>query len=224
MKTIFQILILIFIFSCSTPEYKICEFETEDKELKLYNDILTELIEQRFYHGYLINISEELGSKYSPTLDYSDTVALKKNLILAQNQLFNDTAKFETICYSQELQFGPWTHYSNDTTKELILRDLIKDVSSNWKQVAGTLASVQDKYSPQDFHLCTSKIIPFRQWKDCGIGKVSFSKLVTNDTKTKGLLYFEFNCGGNCGFGEIILVEKSKGRWTIKNTNQLWIS
>jgi len=224
MRTVYYLLILILLNSCSTPEYKICEFETDDKELKLYHDILTELIEQRFYNGYLRQVSEEL-EKYPMTLEFSDTTAFKKDLILAQNRLFNDTAKFETICYNQKLSYGPWTyHLSKDTTKEIILRDFITDISPNWRAVADTIATAQDKYSSQDFDLCTSKVIPFGQRNDCGIGIVSFSKMVFNDSKTKALLYYEFDCSGNCGFGEIILVENLKGRWKVKKTNQLWIS
>ena len=99
MKTTFLIPIN-FILSCSTPEYKVCEFEMDDKELKLYHDILTELIEHRFYNRYLGNVSGELEEKYpGPTIEFADTSEFDKDLILLQNKIFRDSSQFETICY-----------------------------------------------------------------------------------------------------------------------------
>jgi hypothetical protein len=107
MRLVYYILILNAFNSCSTPEYKICEFETEDADLKLYHNILTELIEQHFYNGYLAQVSSELESKYpNPSIDFADTAEFQKDLILLQNKLFNDTAKFETICYRPALKHG----------------------------------------------------------------------------------------------------------------------
>lgn len=229
-------LITIFFISCSTPEYKVCEFKTEDKELKLYHDILTELIEQHFHNGYLRQVSGELEKKYPAILDFSDTSAFKNDLILAQNKLFNDTSKLETICYGTTLQYGPWDYFESDstdfstiaktdTTKYLKeIKAFLTSVSLSWESVADTIAKPQTKYTAENFKLCTSKVIPCGHFNESDIGIVSFSKVFLNDNKTKGLLYYEFTCGGKCGMGEIIHVELVNQRWTIKNVKQLWIS
>src|SRR5258706_10228819 len=228
MKNIPLLLIISSVISCHQPEYKVCKFESSDSQLKIYNDILNELVEKRFYNGYLGKVSSGLDKEFGDSTN-PDTAALRKEIILLQNKIFNDTSKFETICYRPTLTSGPWTHFYStnqyDAAKEWIeLRDLMSTFSVNWKAVADTLAVAQEKYSPQDFQLCTSKIIPYRERKDCGIGIVSFSKLFMNDTGTKGLLYYEFMCGGKCGMGEIILVERIADRWTVRKVNQLWIS
>ncbi|HTF16766.1 MAG TPA: hypothetical protein VK658_01770 [Chryseolinea sp.] len=115
MKTVYYISILIVLYSCSTPKYEICEVETQDKELKLYHDVLTELIENHFYNGYLNQVITK--DKYpNPTIDFADTAEFNNDLILLQNQLFNDTAKFETICYRPTLQDGPWNYFYSDST------------------------------------------------------------------------------------------------------------
>ena len=238
MRTIYYILILIVLYSCSRPEYKICEFETHDKELKLYHDVLTELIEKHFYNRYLNQvITKELKEKYpNSTIDFSDTAEFNDDLILLQNKLFNDTAKFETICYRPTLVNGPWRYFYSDTTDFFTLakadtakymRDIkafLTSFSPRWKSVADTIGQPQTRYTSENFNLCTSKVIPCGHYNEADIGVVSFSKVFLNGDKTKGLLYYEFTCGGKCGMGEIILVEFVKQRWTIKKIKQLWIS
>ena len=82
----------------------------------------------------------------------------------------------------------------------------------------------QTKYSGESFKLCTSKVISCEHFYESDIGVVSFSKSFMNDDNTRGILYYEFTCGGKCGMGEIIVVELVSNRWVIKKVNQLWIS
>ena len=237
MRTVYCILILIALCSCSTPEYKICEFETKDPELKLYHDILTELIEQHFYNGYLGEVSSELESKYpNRTIDFADTAEFKKDMILLQNKLFNNTAKFKTICYRPTLKNGPWKYFYSDTADFFTLakadtakymgdiKAFLTSFSLQWESVADTIAQPQTRYTGESFNLCTSKVIPCGHYNEADIGVVGFSKVFYNGPKNKGLLYYEFTCGGKCGMGEIILVEFVNKRWTIKQVSQLWIS
>lgn len=237
MKTFYYIFILILLNACSTPDYKICEFETKDFELKLYHDILTELIEQHFHNGYLNQVSAELANKYpNPTLDFADTAEFRKDLILLQNKLFNDTAKFETIHYCPSNMNGPWKYFysdtldfytvvKTDTTKYMReLKAFLTSFSPNLKSVADTLATPQTKYTSENFKLCTSKVASCEHYSEGDIGVISFSRVFMNSDKTKALLYYEFICGGKCGKGEIILIQYINERWTIKNVLQLWIS
>jgi len=237
MRTAYYILILILLIACSKPQYKICEFETTDIELKLYHDILTELIEQHFHNGYLRQVAIEFADKYpNPTLDFADTAEFNRDVILLQNKLFNDTSKFGTICYRPTLASGPWKYFfSNtsdfltsaraDTTKHMRnVKELLTSFSSNWESVADTLAKPQTKYTSESFKLCTSKVVSCEHYYESSLGVISFSRVYMNNNKTKGLLYYEFMCGGKCGKGEIILVQYMNERWTINNIIQLWIS
>jgi hypothetical protein len=214
-----------------------CEFETQDLELKLYHNILTELIEQHFHNGYLRQVAGELADKYpNPTLDFADTAEFCRDVILLQNKLFNDTSKFETIYYCPSLSMGPWKYIYSDTTDfyTLIkadttkymreLKTVLTSFSSNWESVADTLAKPQTKYTSESFKLCTSKVAACEHYSESNIGVISFSRVFMNSDQTKGLLYYEFMCGGKCGKGEIILVQYINERWTIKNVIQLWIS
>jgi len=59
---------------------------------------------------------------------------------------------------------------------------------------------------------------------DCYIGKIVFSRLLFNDRKTMGLLYYEFRCGGLCGYGNLLLIEREGKSWKIKDALRTWIS
>lgn len=237
MRTIYYILILMVLASCSTPDYKICEFETKDVELKLYHDILTELIEQHFYNGYLRQVAGDIENRYpNTTIGFANTSAFKKDLILLQNKLFNDTAKFETIVYRPSLAEGPWKYIYKDTTNFLIfakvdttkyireIRTFLTSFTSDWEAVADTIAKSQTKYTSENFKLCTARVIPGQHFYEGDIGVVAFSKVFMNKDKNQGLLYYEFRCHGKCGKGEIILVQYINERWSVRDIMQLWIS
>jgi hypothetical protein len=41
--------------------------------------------------------------------------------------------------------------------------------------------------------------------------------------KRRGMFYYEYVCGVKCRFGEIVMIEKTERRWTIRNSVELWI-
>jgi hypothetical protein len=147
MRTFF-LLFIVFSFSCSPPEYKICEFVTQDKELKLYHDLLTELIEQHFYNGYLrkLMITTELKEKYPdyPIIDNGDTAEFHEDRILLQNRIFNDTSKFETICYKTTIEYGPWTYFYSDKRDSFLKAEM--DTTKQWRDIKAMLNSVSQSW------------------------------------------------------------------------------
>lgn len=72
------------------------------------------------------------------------------------------------------------------------------------------------------------QLIPVEKGQDIDleIGKklITYSRIVFNDTKTKGAFYFQDRCAGLCGKGEIVFVEKINGIWTIVDEVFLWVS
>ena len=53
---------------------------------------------------------------------------------------------------------------------------------------------------------------------------VGLSAVVYNPLKTKALLFSSFYCGGNCGRGELIMLEKVSQRWVLIDTVRFWIA
>lgn len=221
MKTFLIISSFIVTFLSCKPEYKECEFSIKDEELLIYNEILNELVEHHFYSGYLGNEADTIFRKY----DYfKDTAEIKKELIKLQNKVFMDTSRFCALL----LDTGNF-HLPIDSVKtyrpEII--KIIKTISPDEVTSIYDLNSIQEQYTGKDFQLCTSRVLSYDELKKkqkCYVGKLKLSKLILNKEKTKGLLYYEFICGGKCGMGELVEFEKVNKRWRIKNTHQFWIS
>lgn len=184
----------------------------------------------RFYQGYLGDKVEGLweshGGSDMDSKSYEDYV---QATIKLHNQILKDTSQFQTICFRQDLTSSTPAIYRD----ELHVADgiwttakrWIDNSSLNWNSVLDSLSTGQTKYHAEDFKLCTAKVVPHtKQLDGCGIGYVCFSRIVMNADQTKALLYFEFMCGGNCGFGDILMLEKEGVHWTIRNTLDLWIS
>jgi hypothetical protein len=163
--------------------------------------------------------------------DDPDTAKIRREITRLQNNLFNDTARFCDIYLDTVYRpyFYPWTYYQSDTgISARQTKELFSSFSDNGQDVVDSLNSMQDRLAPGDFHLCTSNVLTIRDIKNrkgkCAIGIVSFSKVFLTKTKTKGLLYFNFYCGGLCGFGHLLLIEKVNNKWRIIQTRATWIS
>jgi len=57
-----------------------------------------------------------------------------------------------------------------------------------------------------------------------GIGVLSFSKIYFSHEADKAILFYEFVCGPKCGVGEVVLLEKVKGKWRIVTYKRIWDS
>lgn len=55
-------------------------------------------------------------------------------------------------------------------------------------------------------------------------GIVFFSRVGFNDRYDQAFVYVGRSCGGLCGAGEYVLLNKVNGRWVVKNEQELWIS
>lgn len=55
-------------------------------------------------------------------------------------------------------------------------------------------------------------------------GILFFSKAGFNSKMTQAFIYAGRQCGGLCGLGKYILLEKKGSAWAIKNEMQLWVS
>lgn len=63
MKRLQTLLMFLVIVSCN-PDKKVGEFTSEKEELMIYNNILTDLVENRMHGRYLGGKEEEIHEKY----------------------------------------------------------------------------------------------------------------------------------------------------------------
>lgn len=237
------LLLCLMLASCSkeTPNYKVCEYQTADPLLQVYNDLLVELVEKHFYNLYLGEDQEALMQDWCKIEDPDSTnlVVFEKRLIELQNKLFGDSARVKTIYLANQVSFA--------SRFDELLPDKLSDLPVDSNGVSGFLrkydadlksavqhwSKTMEKYDANDFQACTFKADTLggaASWlelstvkKQQAIGQVAFSDIHWAD-KDKGLLYYEFHCGTKCGKGELLSFEKVNGRWRILEKYQLWIS
>ncbi len=221
-KTLYVLFLFIILNSCSN-NYKVCECNSENEQANIYSSILNELVEHHFYNRYLGDDQKQIFMLEASNI--KDSAKVKRETIKLQNSIFQDTSKFCNIYLDTVYNpyFKPWTYYQNDTNRfAREIKDLITNFSNDGQSVIDSLNSMQTNLSPNEFQLCTSKILSVKELNNldgnCAIGIVSFSKIFLDNAKTKGLIYYNFNCGVLCGKGELLMIEKINNRWTITET------
>jgi hypothetical protein len=214
---------IILITSCQ-PKYKRCNCRSKNEELKAYSEILNEIVEHRSYNFYLGEDEARIFNEYvkHPT----DTIRIHNKVIHLQNEIFNDTSRFCTIYLDTvaNRRFNLWSWFlENDTSSFAIrLKSVIHEISNNTQTVLDSVRSIQTKFNPKDFTLCTSNMKFKSDFNtsahQCSIGVLRLSKISFNAEKNKGLLYYEFADR----YGDLLLIEKMNSRWDIKNAIRIW--
>jgi hypothetical protein len=216
-------------FLCCKTQYKKCIFHSNDESLQAYNDVLNWIIVEGSYNYYLGSDEETIFKRYSEHPE--DSLQIRKDVIKLHNNLFGNNQKFCTVyldtTVSEALHISP-NKLRNDTTNfGLEVKALLQEFS-NYDTVLPSLNSVQQSYKAEQFTACVANIKPIASSKTdkakCFIGTVGFSKISFTPTKDKAVLYYELRCGGLCGYGNIILIEKTNNLWTVKKEIMTWIS
>src|SRR5688572_21799666 len=96
MKRFQTLLIFSIIVSCA-PDKKVCDFTSDNEELVIYNNILTELVENRMHGRYLGGKEEEIREKYYYDKEDVDTAQIDIEFIKAHNEIFKNPSKFCTL-------------------------------------------------------------------------------------------------------------------------------
>lgn len=54
--------------------------------------------------------------------------------------------------------------------------------------------------------------------------EISFSRIILNNEKTRGMLTCEYDCGLQCGTGYQVYIVKENGKWKIDHIKKTWIA
>lgn len=223
----YALIAILLLTACSSNYYE-CPCNTADSRLKAYHDIITELVEQRFYNYYLGEDEERLFQLVCK--DYEDTTVIQRETIRLQNKLFKDTARFATL-YIDSLRrpyFDSLSYYLKDTMAfSHTLIKLFGTYADDKQQVIDSLNYSRMPYKSGDFSFCTFRVksIADTAYKPVAIiGKLSLSGIVFNKTGDKGLIYYEFHCGWLCGKGGLLKIKKDHDKWKIEQDITTWVS
>lgn len=55
-------------------------------------------------------------------------------------------------------------------------------------------------------------------------GYAGFSRVGFNGKKDNAIVYFEYSCGGLCGSGYYLTLNKKKGHWEVSSRKMVWVS
>lgn len=193
-------------------------------QLQLYNDVLDELVRNRFYYLYL---GEEAMRDLRKEFDFPDgfdSLGYHRKFNKLKQEIKSDTSKQRSILLEKEFGIG-FERFSkyivSDSNKYYDdIRNSLSAISYNLRSVCDSLSLPEKGFLAKDFHSNAFKISSNEE----EIGAVRFSKLVFNKDNTEAALYYEFRCDADCGMGEILILQNKDGRWVIKETHHLWIS
>lgn len=220
MKNILILIMIFLVLSCKhnrdLKESKENIVKVKVDTLKVYNDVLNYLLENRLYYSYL-------GQKWE--LLYFDlarnridsTTYLKRLNTLKDDVVENDSLK--GILYIDGIFEG--------YTEEIKSLDFVKEYNFDFAEVK-TQIKKKNFYTVDSLKSNFVKFKRFRnhdlnkQKKGFEVGSISFSKVVFNQSKDLGILYFSFVCGGKCGEGSLALIKKTNDKWIVKKTQELW--
>ncbi|AIZ63839.1 hypothetical protein PK28_09280 [Hymenobacter sp. DG25B] len=240
MRLTCHILLLFLVFgSGCASEYRPCPNNQTDPTKQLYQDIVTELIEQRLGIGYLpaeniAYIQQHFREQKSLEITPADSVWERTHRVRFQRALFQDTARFQTFYLNTKPrrtnpELADLPVQFKTLTPETDVVKLIRAFAPSQQQASlDSLNRVQTDMGAADFQLCTAKLLPVGRYMPCtlegGMGILTLSAVAWNAAGDQGLLSFSWQCGCKCGFGEVLWVEKVNGRWRIKQAVDTWIS
>ncbi|OWP64897.1 hypothetical protein CDA63_00635 [Hymenobacter amundsenii] len=218
-------------------KFRLCPNMHTDLTKRLYNDIVTELIEQRFYNAYLPEEDQKVFNKHYLEVDHSVATAAdrkwhQQQSVRFQNKLFGDTTQFQTFYLNISpakdlLDLADLPDQFTKLRPQSAVATLITELAPSMPQAAlDSLNHVQSLMLPSEFQLCTARLVPTigTRQRDNETKTLTLSKVVFSSARDQAILTFSWYCGPRCGFGEVLLVEQVAGRWQIKQAVQAWIS
>ncbi|QIL77406.1 hypothetical protein [Hymenobacter sp. HDW8] len=234
-----SLLILLLVLGSCESDYRVCPATHTNPTNLLYNDVVIELIERRFYLSYLPDENVKEIERYFSGVNLleptrADSIWIGKQRVRFQRQLFQDTAQFQTFYLNTVWQGNPkladlpgqFTAFRAGSR----IATMLTTFAPHLEQAAlDSLNGIQTRMQAAEFQLCTSKLLPARPRPytrplNIGGGVLTLSNVVFNKSQDQALLSYGWLCGPKCGFGEVLWVEKIQGRWRIKQAEGTWIS
>jgi|GEM_PF-2406824 len=223
-----------------TPDaaLKECPCTQSDPTKRFYNQVLTQLIENRLSAGLAFLPNEDVKQIWEGSDFGADTVRMAQLKVRAQNKLHGDTARYKTYYLNitpapgNQLQLAALPAHYNPAKLQAFLLPLLAEVAPQQEQIAlDSLNQTQQRLQPEDFQLCMARLtLAPKSWSvqryssEAAVGRLTFSAPIYNVAHDKALVAYSWVCGARCGVGEVLLMEKVNGNWRIKRAEMTWMS
>lgn len=224
--------------SCAAEsDFRPCPTTHTDPRKVLYNDILTQVIEQQLSYHFLPDEDLAVIRRHyqdrdlASSMTAADSVWQRRQEVRFQRHLFQDTARFRTF-YLNRSQGAAVAHLPDnlaDHQPGSPLDALLRAFAPQDLETAIALLNCpQANMEAADFQLCTARLLPMsrrtRSWID-EQGMLTLSEPYFNAARDQALMAYGWQCGGTCGHGAVLWVERVQGgHWRIKQAHQTWIS
>ena len=215
------------LLSCN-ESYRTCPCTSKDPELCIYQNLLTNITEQKTYNFFLGKDEERIFTSFMK--QDADTAAIRKEIVRLQHKLFNDSNRFAILVLDTSgfLAEDYWRETINSSTtgNRKIQQQVLKYISDTTDLYENL--SRKFPYQASDFQLCTAKLRDFAPLPADSsryfIGRLSLSRICFNDRRDAGVAFLKFKCGEMCGYGSLLYLRKYKNQWQVDDSAPLWIN
>ncbi|WP_282124543.1 hypothetical protein [Algibacter mikhailovii] len=219
MKKVMILILMLLVFSCkentTAKKTKLPSSLTIVDSIAIYNNILNDLVDTHLYNRYL-------G---------------EQSIHLLINHLFHKN--IDSIAYQQELKTLKKKIIKNGSLKGTLF------INDNFN---GSEIDISFIKSPEEFNidqvaiqikkknhlpvkLLTSNFVKLKELSlkqadtlnTFDVGNLSLSKFILNNDKSRGMMYFSFICGNDCGEASILIIKKKNNTWFVQKKHALWV-
>lgn len=224
MRILITIIISAYFTSCSDPNT-----ESKVEEVRILNQNFLELVGTNWYYEPLpippAPISEE------STRD--DSIKFRK-----------DTLEYGALLDNRQLDTSVLKIYLLDTLttyKDLSLLEKISSptyfeanfsINTSWIKLVRKLIKF-DNPERFDINQVTETgnytLVTESEFEDTTdnkrrIGRMTMSRVALSPDNKRGVFYYTFTCGGLCGWGSLVFVERKGSEWKIIGQRGMWVS
>ena len=156
----------------------------------------------------------------NPQFDTIDIV-----LAFSDTLIFPDRYEIENIENKIQYLKSYIPDYLDDSVVKPLMSFLIDSTKYKARQIDLKKIENTGRYRLKEINQFREQYPRYKNFKGFRfVGDLMFSRIIFNNNKTEAVFYENYICGGECGSGDIVWIEKVNNKWKIKHKINLWES
>ena len=220
-----SVLLILFVFACESKREV-----TIDEKLKLYGDVLDQVITEHFY-DLCMPPNEVRDTARSDLFKGKITEVKFLRISDSLKRIRKNALPKCVVDYTNEFQIFSDVDELPDDIKATI-NERLKGKFFDDNFTNESISTVTDSISkPAELRAADLAVeyMEIRSWitrQDKpygeGIGVIALSTVYFNSQADKAVLYYEFTCGPYCGSGDVVFLEKTVNMWAVIEYKRVW--